>query len=93
MSCKGLKGKALERCIAKANYEKLKKRHPNMTKSDTLLVNRSLSKTANLENFTNKKIDAAVALKLKEKGLKNLEGKEADVNLIGTSVANQEKPL
>lgn len=91
MSCKGLKGKALERCIAKANYEKLKKRHPNMTKSDTLLVNRSLSKSSKLQNFTNKKIDAAVALKLKEKGLKNLKGKEATVNLIGTATPKSRK--
>jgi len=64
MSCKGLTGTPLKNCKAKAlkkakaqAYALLKKRHPNMTKNDTLLVNRSLSKTANLENFTKKKIE------------------------------------
>jgi hypothetical protein len=91
MSCAGKTGKDLERCKAKANYEKLKKRHPNMTKSDTLLVNKSLRKSSKLENFTNKKIDAAVALKLKEKKLKSLKGKKAEVNLIGTANAKSRK--
>ena len=98
MSCKGLTGTPLKNCKAKAlkkakaqAYALLKKRHPNMTKNDTLLVNRSLSKTANLENFTKKKIEAAVALRLKEKGLKNIKGKRADIKLIGTALAKSRK--
>ena len=95
MSCKGLKGTPLKNCRAKAlkkakEYARLQKRHPNMTKNDTLLVNKSSSKNSALENFTDKKTRAAVALKLKEKKQK-LEGNKAAINLIGTANAKSRK--